>query len=239
MYYLQSRYYDPETGRFINADDVALLGADGTPLSYNLFAYCKNNPVNGADPTGMWDWELVAKIAITTVVVAACLTGVGAIAAAAAAATAVSVTTAVTVAVATAGVSTALSAADGAICAQQNGGDWRDGAMAGAIGGSVGALVSSITNPASGTDGALRMNTLGRAASSATYDMTYALFDSGKITSSDLATCAVDVTMDISLAPINYYYSGSIGNSLLRASVNGIVDGAVDVFQTRTYFKTQ
>ena len=40
LYYLNSRYYDPAIGRFINADDTAYLGADGTPLSYNLFAYC-------------------------------------------------------------------------------------------------------------------------------------------------------------------------------------------------------
>ena len=52
LYYLQSRYYDPEIGRFINADDTAYLGADGTPLSYNLFAYCKNNPVSFSDPSG-------------------------------------------------------------------------------------------------------------------------------------------------------------------------------------------
>ena len=54
LYYLQSRYYDPQTGRFINADDTAFLGATGTVLSTNLFAYCENNPVNNADPTGYW-----------------------------------------------------------------------------------------------------------------------------------------------------------------------------------------
>ena len=52
MYYLQSRYYDPVIGRFINADGVAYLGADGTLLGYNLFVYCGNNPVMGYDPTG-------------------------------------------------------------------------------------------------------------------------------------------------------------------------------------------
>ena len=52
LYYLQSRYYDPETGRFINADDAAFLGATGTLLSCNLFAYCENNAVNYADPSG-------------------------------------------------------------------------------------------------------------------------------------------------------------------------------------------
>lgn len=52
FYYLQSRYYDPETGRFLNADDVDHLGASGMVLSFNLFAYCENNPVNSLDPSG-------------------------------------------------------------------------------------------------------------------------------------------------------------------------------------------
>ena len=52
LYYLQSRYYDPQTGRFINADDTDYLGADGSFASYNLFAYCSNNPVMNSDPTG-------------------------------------------------------------------------------------------------------------------------------------------------------------------------------------------
>ena len=43
-------------GRFINADDTDYLGADGDPVSFNLFVYCSNNPVMGSDPTGHWDW---------------------------------------------------------------------------------------------------------------------------------------------------------------------------------------
>lgn len=50
FYYLNSRYYDPEVGRFINAD--AVLGANGGIVGYNLFAYCNNNPVNYSDPSG-------------------------------------------------------------------------------------------------------------------------------------------------------------------------------------------
>ena len=236
LYYLQSRYYDPEIGRWINADDTAYLGADGTPLSYNLFAYCANNPIMGFDPTGNWDWNLVGKVLITTVIVVGCLTGVGAIAAAAAAATATSVAAAVTVSVATASVSTALSAVDGAICAQQSGGKWYDGAMAGAIGGSVGTLVSSMTNPTPGTDTALRMNTAGRIASSLIYDVSYDIFSSGEITTEKIATYAIDVTMDATLAPINYYYSGNLSSGYTRSIINGLVDGAVDVFQTIAYF---
>ena len=52
LYYLQSRYYDPVVGRFINADGV--LGGNGDMLSFNLFGYCSNNPVNCTDPTGMF-----------------------------------------------------------------------------------------------------------------------------------------------------------------------------------------
>ena len=55
MYYLQSRYYDPEVGRFINSDDVSFIGATGSEISYNPFAYCENNPVNGCDPSGCAD----------------------------------------------------------------------------------------------------------------------------------------------------------------------------------------
>ena len=54
FYYLQSRYYDPSVGRFLNADDTAFLGASGTLLSWNLFAYCENNVVNGSDPFGLF-----------------------------------------------------------------------------------------------------------------------------------------------------------------------------------------
>ena len=53
LYYLQSRYYDPVTGRFINADDPEILAKDqDNVLQYNLFAYCLNNPVSMHDPEG-------------------------------------------------------------------------------------------------------------------------------------------------------------------------------------------
>jgi len=58
LYYLQSRYYDPEIGRFINADTYTTTDTDGL-LSTNMFAYCENNPVMGSDPTG----ELLGTIA--------------------------------------------------------------------------------------------------------------------------------------------------------------------------------
>ncbi len=50
-YYLQSRYYDPSICRFINADVYCDTGTS-TYNSYNMFAYCENNPVNCLDYTG-------------------------------------------------------------------------------------------------------------------------------------------------------------------------------------------
>ena len=53
LYYLQSRYYNPEWGRFLNVDDTnILLATQGESLGANLFAYCGNNPVNMVDYTG-------------------------------------------------------------------------------------------------------------------------------------------------------------------------------------------
>ena len=59
LYYLNSRYYNPETGRFINADNLVdteeILGG-------NLFVYCANNPINYQDPSG----HLLLDIAVAT-----------------------------------------------------------------------------------------------------------------------------------------------------------------------------
>ncbi len=55
LYYLQSRYYDPLTGRFLNADVYADTQS-GTPLSTNMFAYCENNAINKSDDEGKDAW---------------------------------------------------------------------------------------------------------------------------------------------------------------------------------------
>ena len=50
FYYLQSRYYNPEVGRFISAD--VLLSTGQGVLGHNAYAYCLNNPVNMSDGCG-------------------------------------------------------------------------------------------------------------------------------------------------------------------------------------------
>ena len=63
LYYLQSRYYDPKTGRFINADSPEYTDTDsGSPLSTNMFAYCENNAISGYDPSGKWTLPLHKKL---------------------------------------------------------------------------------------------------------------------------------------------------------------------------------
>ncbi|KGK81936.1 RHS repeat-associated core domain-containing protein, partial [Clostridium sp. HMP27] len=52
LYYLNSRYYNPEMGRFINMDSIG--GKVGDLLSHNAFIYCQNNPVMNSDTSGQW-----------------------------------------------------------------------------------------------------------------------------------------------------------------------------------------
>jgi len=94
MYYLQSRYYDPAIGRFINSDGQL----NGGLLGYNQFAYCANNPIMNVDPDGhaWWHWALAATIVVACAVAtvatcggfAAAATAVGLVASGTAAATA-------------------------------------------------------------------------------------------------------------------------------------------------------
>lgn len=79
LYYLQSRYYDPELGRFISQDSIEY--ADPQSINgLNLYAYCGNNPVMGYDPSGMkakwyeiWkkDWWVQAGKVVGGIVLAA------------------------------------------------------------------------------------------------------------------------------------------------------------------------
>ena len=57
LYYLNSRYYNSEWGRFLNAD--IYLNANGDIIGFNMFAYCGNEPVNRADYSGESFWDTV------------------------------------------------------------------------------------------------------------------------------------------------------------------------------------
>ena len=77
LYYLMSRYYDPEIGQFISMDTQDYLKPE-TIGGVDLYAYCGNNPVMRQDPTGhdwwnpaKWNWGLIADVAVTVVAIAA------------------------------------------------------------------------------------------------------------------------------------------------------------------------
>ncbi|MCR4710433.1 MAG: DNRLRE domain-containing protein [Clostridiales bacterium] len=59
-YYLNARYYDPEIGRFISADDpeVPTVTPGSTKWDKNIYAYCDNNPVSRRDDGGQC-WDIV------------------------------------------------------------------------------------------------------------------------------------------------------------------------------------
>ena len=61
---MQSRYYNPEIGRFISADSYASTGQG--ILGNNMFAYCGNNPVSRGDEGGEF-WHLIIGAAVGVV----------------------------------------------------------------------------------------------------------------------------------------------------------------------------
>ncbi len=69
LYYLQTRYYDPELGRFISQDSLEYADPE-TINGLNLYAYCGNNPVMSVDPSGnaWWNWLIIGIQAVAGIV---------------------------------------------------------------------------------------------------------------------------------------------------------------------------
>ena len=65
LYYLNSRYYDPVVGRFLNADGYVSTGQGMT--GYNMFAYCVGNPINLSESNSSSDDSLPASVAYENV----------------------------------------------------------------------------------------------------------------------------------------------------------------------------
>ena len=66
LYYLKSRFYDAEIGRFICADSLDYLNPHAVG-GLNLYAYCNNNPVMGYDPEGTVNWNAIGNIALAAI----------------------------------------------------------------------------------------------------------------------------------------------------------------------------
>ena len=82
LYYLNSRYYDSELGRFINADSIENIDTENLN-GFNLYMYCANNPIINIDKYGnawwnpfSWNWKKIGKVVLNIIssVAAAALT---------------------------------------------------------------------------------------------------------------------------------------------------------------------
>lgn len=60
LYYLQSRYYSPVIGRFLNAD--LYVDTETGVLGTNMYLYCNNDPINKIDPNGFWGVSIHKQI---------------------------------------------------------------------------------------------------------------------------------------------------------------------------------
>jgi len=76
LLYLKARYYHPHFGRFLSVDP--LVQDVYTPIAWNAYAYCRNNPQSYIDPTGRSWWQILvgalAVLAIVALVVVSILT---------------------------------------------------------------------------------------------------------------------------------------------------------------------
>ena len=133
-YYLSSRYYNPEVGRYLSADTLSLTGQG--VLGYNMYAYCLNNPTTNYDPSGSLSFSnllsgaKLLSVGLTAVAVGLTVLTCGAAAPVMVAVAAVTVTTgAVTVANGLAEVQEGLTASSEG--AQDGTNFMRDGLMQG------------------------------------------------------------------------------------------------------------
>ena len=65
LYYVSSRYYDPEIGRWINSDEPLCLLIASNLQQYNIYCYCENSPIKNVDFLGYWAVSLkVSSVAV-------------------------------------------------------------------------------------------------------------------------------------------------------------------------------
>ena len=151
LYYLKTRYYDPEVGRFISQDSIEYANPE-VLNGINLYAYCSNNPVIYEDPTGHSFWNSFLKVFVGVVVVVA--TAALAVATAGTAIGTITAGAAVGAAIGFAG-----GGVSGAISAGLNGTNVFEGFANGALSGSItGAVSGAVAGSSIGLGGQILVN---------------------------------------------------------------------------------
>lgn len=138
MYYLQSRYYDPATCRFISPDSI-IPSINSSLQGFNLYSYCFNNPINYTDTFGEWPEYIETAVKIGSAVVA-----IGAVVVMVSTISALSAGTATPAALigATVFLSVALTGINGGIANSSKGNSYLNGYVGGAVGGGIQAAFS-------------------------------------------------------------------------------------------------
>ena len=191
LYYVSSRYYDPEIGRFINTDDIGLLGANGDFASLNLFAYCGNNPVSRYDITGK-SW-IVAAAGIAVALIS--------------------------------GISNAINTAS-------PGGTVEECLLAGLVGVASGGIGFAI---AYSTKFSQPGCIAARAVSSLICNLGTALVLNGSVTWDDVGLAAVDVTFNVCISTVTYYYN-PLADIFQHNTLDAIIDGLVDYAEVKILY---
>ena len=204
FYYLQSRYYDPNTCRFINADGYASTGQG--LVEYNMFAYCLNNPMDYSDYTGcapeLWQWICSGLMVAGGIALTA--TGVGG-------------------PVGGALIAAGANSIVGAYVNEANGGSttagWVGGAVTGAISGLGAGLAGNYMVTASGVAGTACLTGLGKGVATA-----FVLGAAGSAAGS-LVTAAIDS------APVDLKEIGltAVGNGAINI-LSGMGSAYVTIF---------
>ena len=150
LYYVNSRYYNPQWGRFISADVPEVSAAEpDSVLRYNLYAYCLNNPVNLTDKDGTWpSWA--TKLIVGTAVIAAAAVLVVATGGAAAGPLGCFAVGALKGAVVGAAIGSATGAVTGAVGHRIKTGSWEGAGEAALNGAADGYMMGAITGVISG-----------------------------------------------------------------------------------------
>lgn len=219
LYYAGSRYYDPEIGRWLNADGQ-ISGVGGEVLGYNMFAYCMNNPVNMSDPSGNWPkWlENTVKAVSVVVAVAAAVVTVAAVSAFTA-----GTGSAAAVYGATVFLGAALSGINGGVANEAKGNSYTNGYVGGFISGGTQSAASRLPG------GTVWGGTLGTSTGTAvTMGLNNLDPDSANSTVSEIATevknSAIKAT---ATSMITAYIGASVGGIDYKTGTlyGGVADG--------------
>ena len=243
LYYLKTRYYDPEIGRFISPDSTKYLDPESIH-GLNLYAYCLNNPVMYTDPSGH---SIIATILISFAI-GATLSFSGTVAAdyiddgkifngsisgweylgntLAGGVTGTFLGVAFVTGNTTC-IDLGFSMLDGGLSAILSGQSYAKGSLCGFIAGVGSFMVGKIFKNLRPD----RLNILKRISNSMIYDISNSIANR-KNAAEIFAITSVDILLDFCFSTISYYYINS-KNTFIKSLLYDFTDTIFDLYQAQ------